>query len=43
MIPLPVVMLVFAGLTGVGVDAKGNLYVGGGFQGSDLRMFTSRR
>ncbi len=30
----------FAGLAGVGVDAKGNLYVGGGFQGTDLRMFT---
>jgi hypothetical protein len=30
----------FAGISGVGVDAKGNLYVGGGFQGSDLRMFT---
>lgn len=31
----------FAGIAGVGVDAKGNLYVGGGFQGSDLRMFTA--
>ncbi len=30
----------FAGIAGVGVDARGNLYVGGGFQGSDLRMFT---
>jgi len=30
----------FAGVAGVGVDAKGNLYVGGGFQGTDLRMFT---
>ena len=30
----------FAGLAGVGVDAQGNLYVGGGFQGTDLRMFT---
>ncbi len=30
----------FAGVSGVGVDAKGSLYVGGGFQGTDLRMFT---
>jgi hypothetical protein len=30
----------FAGISGVGVDALGNLYVGGGFQGTDLRMFT---
>jgi hypothetical protein len=30
----------FAGIAGVGVDKKGNLYVGGGFQGTDLRMFT---
>lgn len=30
----------FAGIAGVGVDAQGNLYVGGGFQGTDLRMFT---
>jgi Ni/Co efflux regulator RcnB len=30
----------FAGISGVGVDAQGNLYVGGGFQGTDLRMFT---
>ncbi|HEY8665777.1 MAG TPA: hypothetical protein VIL86_03885 [Tepidisphaeraceae bacterium] len=30
----------FPGINGVGVDAKGNLYVGGGFQGTDLRMFT---
>jgi len=30
----------FAGLAGVGMDAQGNLYVGGGFQGTDLRMFT---
>ncbi|MCU0873179.1 MAG: hypothetical protein MUE50_12640 [Pirellulaceae bacterium] len=30
----------FAGISGVGVDERGNLYVGGGFQGSDLRMFT---
>lgn len=29
----------FAGVSGVGVDAQGNLYVGGGFQGSDLRQF----
>ena len=29
----------FAGISGVGVDARGNLYVGGGFQGADLRMF----
>ena len=29
----------FAGINGLGVDAKGNLYVGGGWQGSDLRMF----
>ena len=29
----------FAGISGVGVDAQGNLYVGGGFQGTDLRMF----
>ena len=32
----------FAGISGVGVDALGNLYVGGGFQGSDLRMFTQK-
>jgi len=30
----------FAGINGLGVDEKGNLYVGGGWQGSDLRMFT---
>ena len=30
----------FAGIAGVGMDAQGNLYVGGGFQGTDLRMFT---
>ena len=30
----------FAGISGVGVDNRGNLYVGGGFQGTDLRMFT---
>jgi len=30
----------FAGINGLGVDAKGNLYVGGGWQGSDIRMFT---
>lgn len=30
----------FAGISGVGVDARGNLYVGGGLQGTDLRMFT---
>lgn len=30
----------FAGISGVGVDAKGNLYVGGGYQGTDLRQFT---
>ena len=30
----------FAGVCGVGVDKAGNLYVGGGFQGTDLRMFT---
>ena len=30
----------FAGITGIGVDTQGNLYVGGGFQGTDLRMFT---
>jgi len=30
----------FAGISGLGMDAQGNLYVGGGFQGSDLRMFT---
>ena len=30
----------FAGINGLGVDAKGNLYVGGGWQGTDLRMFT---
>jgi len=30
----------FIGINGLGVDAKGNLYVGGGVQGSDLRMFT---
>jgi len=29
----------FVGLSGVGVDASGNLYVGGGFQGTDLRSF----
>lgn len=29
----------FAGISGVGVDAKGNLYVGGGIQGTDLRQF----
>lgn len=31
----------FAGVSGVGADQQGNLYVGGGFQGTDLRMFTS--
>ncbi len=30
----------FAGIAGVGVDAQGNLYVGGGLQGTDLRMFS---
>jgi len=30
----------FAGINGLGVDATGNLYVGGGWQGTDLRMFT---
>jgi len=30
----------FVGINGLGVDTKGNLYVGGGWQGSDLRMFT---
>ncbi|MBC7624476.1 MAG: hypothetical protein H7232_13940 [Aeromicrobium sp.] len=30
----------FAGVAGVGVDAKGNTYVGGGFQGTDLRQIT---
>jgi hypothetical protein len=30
----------FAGIAGVGVDEQGNLYVGGGFQGTALRMFT---
>jgi sugar lactone lactonase YvrE len=30
----------FAGIAGVGVDKQGKLYVGGGFQGTDLRMFT---
>jgi hypothetical protein len=30
----------FAGIAGLGVDAAGNLYVGGGFQGTDLRSFT---
>lgn len=29
----------FAGIAGLGLDAAGNLYVGGGFQGTDLRMF----
>ncbi|MFM9196273.1 MAG: hypothetical protein ACKOWG_11130 [Planctomycetia bacterium] len=29
----------FAGIAGLGVDSTGNLYVGGGFQGSDLRKF----
>jgi hypothetical protein len=29
----------FAGVSGVGVDASGNLYVGGGYQGTDLRKF----
>ena len=29
----------FPGVAGVGADAAGNLYVGGGFQGSDIRMF----
>ena len=29
----------FAGLAGVGVDAAGHVYVGGGFQGTDLRQF----
>lgn len=28
------------GISGLGVDKQGNLYVGGGFQGSDLRMFS---
>ena len=31
----------FAGISGVGVDARGNLYVGGGFHGTDLRQFRS--
>jgi hypothetical protein len=30
----------FAGIAGVGFDKHGNLYIGGGFQGTDLRMFT---
>ena len=30
----------FAGINCLGVDKAGNLYVGGGWQGSDLRMFT---
>ena len=30
----------FAGISGLGVDKQGNLYVGGGLQGSDLRMFS---
>jgi sugar lactone lactonase YvrE len=30
----------FAGIAGVGVDRTGNLYVGGGFQGTDLRSFS---
>jgi sugar lactone lactonase YvrE len=30
----------FAGIAGVGIDRQGSIYVGGGFQGSDLRMFT---
>lgn len=29
----------FAGIAGVGVDDQGTLYVGGGFQGTDLRAF----
>jgi hypothetical protein len=29
----------FVGLAGIGVDAQGNLYVGGGITGTDLRMF----
>ncbi len=29
----------FQGVAGVGVDARGNLYVGGGFSGTDLRKF----
>jgi hypothetical protein len=29
----------FAGITGVGKDASGHLYVAGGFQGTDLRAF----
>jgi hypothetical protein len=29
----------FSGLAGLGVDRRGNLYVGGGFQGTDLRKF----
>ncbi len=28
----------FAGLAGVGVDSSGHVYVGGGFQGTDLRQ-----
>lgn len=32
----------FAGIAGLGVDSKGNLYVGGGFAGSDLRKFAPR-
>ena len=30
----------FSGISGLGMDSQGNLYVGGGFQGTDLRMFT---
>ncbi len=30
----------FPRLSGVGVDKQGNIYVGGGFQGSDVRAFT---
>jgi len=30
----------FAGISGLGMDSRGNIYVGGGFQGTDLRMFS---
>ncbi len=30
----------FAGISGLGLDAGGNVYVGGGFQGTDLRSFS---
>jgi len=31
----------FYGLTGVGIDSSGNIYVSSGLQGTDLRKFTS--